>query len=106
MPSPRRVLREHATPAPTDRSRRCLPVSLHPHARDLEKQGLVWVKDAELGDWFRRRHPHVRNVRYGGSPRTHAQARTWDAGRAAGERLVLRRGIEGAAVTRGRLLTR
>ena len=25
----------------------------------------VWVKDGDLGDYFRRRHPHIRNVRYG-----------------------------------------
>jgi hypothetical protein len=71
-------------------------------AHELKKQGLVWVKDGDLGDWFRRRHPHVRNVRYGGSPRTE----TWDAGREAGEKIVLRRGISEPAASRGRLLSR
>jgi hypothetical protein len=71
-------------------------------AHELKKRGLVWVKDGDLGGWFRRRHPHVRNVRYGGAPRTG----TWDAGREAGERIVLRRGMSEPTVSRGRLLTR
>jgi hypothetical protein len=71
-------------------------------AHDLKKQGLVWIKDADLGAWFRRRHPHVRNVRYGGTPRT----TSWDAGREAGEKIVLRRGIDAAVTSRGRLLPR
>jgi predicted SprT family Zn-dependent metalloprotease len=74
-------------------------------AREQKKhrsEGLVWVKDGDLDDYFRRRHPHIRNVRYGGSPRGDA----WHKGREAGERLVLRRGVrEGAtAIARGRLL--
>ncbi|MGO8992951.1 MAG: SprT-like domain-containing protein [Polyangiaceae bacterium] len=75
-------------------------------AREAKKhraEGLVWVKDGDLGDYFRRRHPHIRNVRYGGSPRSDA----WHKGREAGERIVLRRGVggaEGAAASRGKLL--
>ena len=48
-------------------------------------QGLVWVKDGDLGNYFRRRHPHIRNVRYGGSPRSDA----WHKGREAGETMKL-----------------
>jgi hypothetical protein len=72
-------------------------------ARESKKhraEGLVWVKDGDLGDYFRRRHPHIRNVRYGGSPRSDA----WHKGREAGEKLVLRRGVAEGAVARGRLL--
>jgi hypothetical protein len=74
-------------------------------AREAKKhraEGLVWVKDGNLDDFFRRRHPYVRNVRYGGSPRSDA----WHKGHAAGERIVLQRSVrEGASVvSRGRLL--
>jgi hypothetical protein len=69
-------------------------------AKKHRAEGLVWVGDGDLHDYFRRRHPHVRNVRYGGSPRSDA----WHSGRAAGERIVLRRGVEAGAVSRGRLL--
>jgi hypothetical protein len=58
------------------------------------------VKDGDLDDYFRRRHPHIRNVRYGGSPRSDA----WHKGREAGEQIVLRRGVAAGAVARGRLL--
>jgi predicted SprT family Zn-dependent metalloprotease len=72
-------------------------------ARETKKhraEGLVWVGDGDLHDYYRRRHPHVRNVRYGVSPRTGA----WQHGRDAGERIVLRRGVQAGAVERGRLL--
>jgi hypothetical protein len=72
-------------------------------AREAKKhrsEGLVWVKDGDLGDYFRARHPHIRNVRYGGAPRTGA----WHSGREAGEQIVLRRGVAAGAVARGRLL--
>jgi hypothetical protein len=72
-------------------------------ARESKKnaaEGLVWVKDGNVDAFFRRRHPHIRNVRYGGSPRSDA----WHSGREAGEKLVLRRGVSEGAVNRGRLL--
>jgi predicted SprT family Zn-dependent metalloprotease len=69
-------------------------------AKKHHAEGLVWVRDGDLGDYFRRRHPHIRNVRYGGSPRSDA----WHHGREAGEKLVLRRGVAEGAVARGRLL--
>jgi hypothetical protein len=68
-----------------------------------EDPSLVWVKDGDLDAWFRRRHPHVRNVRYGGARRPE-QRHAYDRGREAGEAIVLRRGIEAAASGRGRLL--
>lgn len=53
------------------------------------KEGLVWVGDAELHAYYRRRHPHVVTVRYGGSARNDAHAH----GREAGKRLVLHRPV-------------
>ena len=64
--------------------------------------GLVWVGDKALDDFFRRRHPHVRNVRHGGRARTEA----YGHGREAGNSIVLRRGVDAAPVARGRLLGR
>ena len=66
------------------------------------EQGLIWVGDAELGGFFRRRHPHVRNVRHGGRERTDA----FGHGREAGRSIVLRRGVDAAPAARGRLLGR
>lgn len=66
------------------------------------EQGLVWVGDAELGGFFRRRHPHVRNVRHGGRERSDA----FGHGREAGRSIVLRRGVDAAPAARGRLLGR
>ncbi len=51
--------------------------------------GLVWLGDPELGHYFRRRHPYVRNVRYAGQPRSEA----FGHGREAGRKIVLRRGV-------------
>ncbi len=63
-------------------------------------EGLVWVRDADLGSYFRRRHPHVRNVRHAGQRRTDA----WAQGRAAGHEIVLHRPVRAAASSRGLLL--
>ncbi len=73
---------------------------LEREARVQEKSGLVWVKDGDLATYFRRRHPHVRNVRYSGERRNEA----YDEGREAGRRIVLRRGMKGDASSGGRLL--
>ncbi len=51
------------------------------------QHGLVWKGDPELHGYYRKRHPHVSTVRYGGGPRNDAHAE----GRAAGQRLVLHR---------------
>jgi len=51
--------------------------------------GLVWVGDADLEAYYRKRHPHIRHTRTFGHERTDAHV----AGRSAGRRLVLHRGI-------------
>lgn len=63
-------------------------------------QGLVWVGDAMLHKYFRRRHPYVRTVRF--ASRGNAQARSH--GRAAGRRIELSRAIKGGASGGVRLL--
>ena len=60
-------------------------------------EGLVWVPDADLPRYLRRRHPHVRHVRHAGPRRTDA----WAHGRQAGRDIVLHRPVEGAARSRG-----
>jgi len=68
-------------------------------ARDAkvhEQAGLVWVADANLHGFFRRRHPYVRHVRHAGTRRTEA----FGHGREAGRKIVLRRGVH-AAPTQG-----
>lgn len=62
-------------------------------------EGLVWVRDADLQGFFRRRHPSVRHVRPAGHRRTEA----WSHGREAGQGIVLHRPID-AGATRRRLL--
>jgi hypothetical protein len=58
--------------------------------REVTKsEGLVWVKDADLGKFYRARHPRIQNVRYAGGPRTEAHA----DGRAAGRRIVLHKPV-------------
>ncbi len=57
--------------------------------RTCREQGLVWVGDAELHTYHRRRHPYVRQVRLQGNRRTEARA----YGREAGKSIVLLRGI-------------
>ncbi len=74
---------------------------LNSEAVHHKEAGLVWVKDLDLHDYFRRRHPHIRNVRYGGNPRNDA----YTHGKNAGRRIVIRRGITASpAASRGRLL--
>jgi len=55
-----------------------------------EEAGLVWVKDADLHVYYRRRHPYVRHVRSAGERRTRAYA----DGREAGRSIEIRRGIK------------
>jgi hypothetical protein len=62
--------------------------------------GLVWIADGDLERWFRRRHPHVRHVRYAGQQRTEA----YTHGREAGEKIVIHRGIKDRPTERGLLL--
>jgi hypothetical protein len=63
-------------------------------------EGLVWVADGDLTQYFRRRHPYVRHVRHTGQRRTDA----WAHGRAAGQKIVLHKPVGGGAHNRGRLL--
>jgi Protein of unknown function (DUF2786)/SprT-like family len=60
------------------------------------REGLVWVGDADLGRFLRKRHPYVRFTRHEGPRRTDAHAH----GRAAGEKVVLHRPVGAAASTR------
>ena len=61
------------------------------------ERGLVWVGDADLKHYHRRRHPHIRSVRLQG----HGQSATRQHGREAGRRIVLHRGV-GQAGTAGK----
>lgn len=54
-----------------------------------QEEGLVWLGDAELRSYYRKRHPNVVTVRYGGTPRNDAH----EQGRAAGRKLVLHRPV-------------
>ncbi len=71
-------------------------------AKTTASEGLVWLKDADLDRFYRARHPHIRNVRYGGQRRTP----TFASGKEAGTRIVLRKPMHEAPVSRGRLLPR
>lgn len=62
--------------------------------------GLVWVQDAELVRFLRRRHPHVRWTRHSSSTSSEA----YSEGRAQGRRIVLHRGVEQGPTERRRRL--
>jgi len=63
---------------------------LRAEARRDREAGLVWVGDADLSVYYRKRHPHIRHTRSFGQERTAAHG----AGRSAGRSLVLHRGME------------
>ncbi len=69
-------------------------------AKKSEKAGLVWIADADLTTYFRKRHPYVRHVRYQGQQRSEAYAH----GREAGRKIVLHKGIKDTPQSRGLLL--
>ncbi len=69
-------------------------------AKSNRSRGLVWVKDGDLEQFYRRRHPHIRNVRYGGQRRSDAFAH----GKEAGKRIVIHRPVKAAGGYHGRLL--
>ena len=73
---------------------------LREQAQSNRAAGLVWVKDGDLVDFFRRRHPRVRHVQYGGGRPSEAYAH----GRAAGRNIVLHRPVAGSPAARGLLL--
>jgi SprT-like family protein/uncharacterized protein DUF2786 len=65
-----------------------------------QKEGLVWVKDADLQRYQRVRHPYVRSVRLMGHGMSEARVH----GRAAGRNIVLHRGVTSSGGgTRGAL---
>jgi hypothetical protein len=65
------------------------------------EEGLIWVRDADLDGYFRKRHPRVRHVRYAGHRKNEAYAH----GKAAGGRIVLRKGVRAGVTSHARLLT-
>jgi hypothetical protein len=69
-------------------------------ARAQKEEGLIWVRDADLEHFFRRRHPHIRHIRHAGTRRNEAYTR----GREAGQKIVLHRAVREPASDRGRLL--
>ncbi len=66
------------------------------------QQGLVWVGDADLDGFYRKRHPRIVHVRHAGTRRTEAHAE----GREAGRRIVLHKPVQGGPSGGVRLLTR
>jgi hypothetical protein len=68
-------------------------------AEAAQERGLVWVGDADLAAFVRRRHPHVRRGRIGGRARDgHI------AGREAGHDVVIHKPVATSSPNQGRLL--
>ncbi len=65
-----------------------------------KEAGLVWVADGDLSRYFRKRHPHVRHIRYAGQRRSEAYA----YGHEAGREIVIHKGMREPATERGLLL--
>jgi predicted SprT family Zn-dependent metalloprotease len=63
-------------------------------------EGLVWVQDGDLTEFYRKRHPSIRYDRCAGPRRTEA----YTHGHNAGRNIVLHHGVSAPATTRGRLL--
>jgi hypothetical protein len=68
---------------------------LDSETKQHHEQGLVWVGDADLTAYFRKRHPHIRHTRTAGQTRNAAHG----AGKSAGRRLVLHRGMHDASAS-------
>ncbi len=58
--------------------------------------GLILARDAALGQYYRARHPYVRQVRYGST----GPADAMNEGRIAGSKLEIRRGVGGGKAPR------
>lgn len=71
-------------------------------AKASREAGLVWVADGDLATYFRKRHPHVRHIRYAGQRRSDV----YDHGKLVGEEIVIHKGIKADPVERGLLLGR
>ncbi len=94
-----RLWREHKRSAGllSDRDRRSFIAGVMSGVHDkLSRQergsveaGLVWVGDPGLRDFMKKRHPHVRHVRYGGEPK----GRSFAEGRTRGRSVVIHKGI-------------
>jgi len=69
-------------------------------AKKSAEAGLVWVADGDLVAYFRRRHPHIRHVRYAGQRRSEAYAH----GREAGRKIIIHKGMRERPTERGLLL--
>ncbi len=55
-----------------------------------KQEGLVWVGDADLSHYYRARHPYTRTTHV----RSSADAGAYEAGHAAGQKIVLHRGVK------------
>jgi hypothetical protein len=65
-----------------------------------EEQGLIWLGDKSLDDFFRHLHPKIRHSSTYGVERGDG----YEAGFQDGRSLVIRRGIGGEAERRGKLI--
>jgi hypothetical protein len=70
-------------------------------ASEAGTEALVWTGDPRLEDWFLRKHPRIRRLRWRGASRGEPRA----AGVQAGEDLQIHRPIEAPEGPGGRLLT-
>jgi hypothetical protein len=68
--------------------------------RQQQQEGLVWVGDAELTHYMKRRHPHVRWMR--GTVRRRPES--WAHGREAGKKIVLRKPVKAGTSVGPKLL--
>lgn len=66
-----------------------------------QQQGLVWVKDAHLDDYFSRRFPKIRKLTFRGTPCSEALGH----GREAGKSIDLHRPLDSQGNRKPRLLT-
>jgi len=68
--------------------------------RQQQKEGLVWVGDAELNSYMKRRHPHIRWMR--GTARRRPES--WAHGREAGKNIVLHKPVKSGKTSGPKLL--
>ena len=73
---------------------------LRAQSAQAKNEGLVWVKDGNLDDFFRKRHPRIRHVTYYGGAPSDAYAH----GREAGRNIVLHKPVREGSTNAGRLL--
>jgi hypothetical protein len=62
---------------------------LNAQKKENKERGLVWVGDADLGAFYRQRHPRIVHVRHAGQRRTEAHHH----GREAGRKIVLHKPV-------------